>query len=198
MSIKIESGGGNGRYEAKVDSSNRLSVASLTSAQADLHSVLGNRYNFNTSNIILTSANASGIMYLKNNENEDFHITAIVFNFGPSTGGSGSIKVEVIKNPTTGTLISGASAVPIASNFNFGNSNTLSALAYKGAEANTITDGTNFLESLVAPTNRVALALGDIILTKGNSIAIKITPQTSNTSMTLNCAISGFRQTLDD
>ena len=53
--------------------------------------------------------------------------------------------MTIIKNPSTGTLISGASAVAINSNINFGSSNTLSSITYKGAEGSTVTDGADYV-----------------------------------------------------
>lgn len=196
MSTMIKDGSGKG-FSAKVNATNRLHVASINDVLADAHSVLGERYNINTGDITLTSANKSACLYFKNNEDEDFHITIEVFNLGNTTGGSGDSVIEIIRNPTTGTIVSGASAVAINSNFNFGSNNTLTCLAYKGAEANTITDGTTFTSTRASSVGRIALSLGTVVIPKGSSIGVNITPPASNTSMKVQVAISGFRKILD-
>ena len=92
------------------------------------------------------------------------------------------------KNPTTGTLISGATDADTSSNRNFGSSNTLTADVYKGSGSSTVTDGSVHIESLVSPGNRVAFNI-DEVLTKGDSMAITFEPNDSNTSMKAMAAI---------
>lgn len=192
----IQDGTGTGS-RAKVTDDNKLTTQSIMEVQADHHSELGDRFNINTGDITLTSAAASGVLYFKNNEDEDFHITIVVYNLGTSTGGSGDSLIEIIRNPSTGTLISGASAVAVNSNFNFGSADTLDCIAYKGATGNTITDGTVFGTTRSSSNGRIALTLGTIVLPKGSSLGVRYTPQTGNTSQTCQFAISGFVQTLD-
>ena len=50
-----------------------------------------------------------------------------------------------MKNLSTITLISGASAVAINSNRSFWSSNQLSSITYKGAEGSTLTDGADYV-----------------------------------------------------
>ena len=150
-------------------------------------------YNINTGLITLTTAGESGMLYYKHSESDSFDVTGIVVIMGPSTGGSATdtTHVRVYKNPTTGTLISGASAVGINSNRNFSSSETLaSSLAYKGATGNTITDGSTHIESLVSPGNRVGFAISET-LAKGNARAVSLEPNDSNTSMKCMVAIIG-------
>lgn len=196
MSMQIQDGTGSG-YRAQVTDGNKLLTQSVTESQADHHSEVGKRFNINTGDITLTgNATTSAVLYFKNNEDQDFHVTIVVFNLGNSTGGTGDTLIELIKNPTAGTIVSNAVAVSVNSNFNFGSALDLSATAYKGAEGYTLTDGTVFASTRSASNGRIALTLGDIIIPKGSSIGIKYTTQASNSSQKCQFAISGFLQTL--
>lgn len=180
----------------RVDKSGRAQVFSVSRSSAEQSVEESGAYNINTGLITLTTAGESGILYFKNNESTDFDIDQVVVILGPSTGGSATdtTRVRIYKNPTTGTLISGASAVDINSNRDFGSSDTLaSSLAYKGAEGNTITDGSSHVESLVSPGNRVVFNISEV-LRKGNSIAISLEPNDSNTSMKVMCALVGHQK----
>ena len=183
---------------ATVDNKNRLHTLSVSQGDNEVATEEGKSYNINSGLITLTSASESGVLYFKYNEEDSFHINSIVVILGPSTGGSSTdtTHIRVYKNPTSGTLISGATAADINSNRDFGSSATLSSsLTYKGGEGLTITDGSSHIESLVSPGARVALPI-DELLRKGNSIAVSYEPNDSNTSMKVMCAIVGH-QSLD-
>jgi len=191
MSVSIKNGG-NGNV-AMVDRDNRLHTFAVSRPVVEESTQQEKSYNINSGLITLTSAGESGILYFKNGEDVDFIINTIVVIMGPSTGGSTSdtTHIRVYKNPTTGTLISGATVADISSNRDFGSSNTLSSsLSYKGAEATTITDGSVHIESLVSPGSRVAFNIGEV-LRKGNSIAVSLEPNDSTTSMKAMVAIIG-------
>jgi hypothetical protein len=181
---------------AKVDKKDRLHTFSITQSDAEAATEEEKSYNINSGLITLTTAGESGVLYFKNDETVNFHINAVVVILGPSTGGSTSdtTHIRIYKNPTTGTLISGASAVDVNSNRDFGSSATLSSsLAYKGAEGNTITDGSVHIESLVSPGSRAVFSI-DEVLRKGNSIAVSYERNDSNTSMKVMAAIIGHQE----
>lgn len=193
MAEQIVDGTGAG-YRVRVDSSNRIHTYSVIESASAYASESGNAYNFNTGSITLTSASKSGVFYLKNNGDNPLVIETLFYILGNSTGGSGNVIVTVRRNPTTGTLISGASAMEIAGvNRNFGSSKALSVYAYKGAEGSTVTDGTKVIETILNQTaQRVVVTAGDIILPKGASISIEITPATGNTSLACEFAASVY------
>jgi len=191
MSFRIVSGKGNGK-EATVDDTGRLVTRAITQSESDIATDEQQRYNINTGNITLTSATASAVLYFKNNENYDFEINSFIYAFGPSTGGTGAALVDVIFKPTAGTIVSGASAVAVNQNLNLGSANVLSALVYKGAEGNTITDGVTGISSLLSVSSRSVIALGKLVIPKGQSVAVRVTPPTGNTSLILQVAISGY------
>jgi hypothetical protein len=194
--MKIESGTGNGKL-VKVDDQNRMYVDSITFNRSEEEVERGNGYNINTGVITLTTANKSAVLYLKNNEDSPLVITSLFYMWGTSTGGSGDVLVTVLRNPTTGTIVSGASAAEMAGvNRNFGSNKTLDADVYKGAEGNTFTNGDKVIESILDQTaRRTVLSVGDIVIPKGSSLGIDMTPATGNTSVDVEFAISCFIDT---
>ena len=194
MSDFIQDGTGSG-YRAEVDSKNRLHTLSVTESGSTEAALNGDLYNINTENIELTSDGASSLLYMKNTDTVPWVMTRVFYNAGPSTGGSGDFLAEVIANPTTGTLISGASSTT-PHNLNFGSTESLSALAYKGAEGTTITDGTVRISTIIpASGTRVLIAFDSVILEAGSSFAVRITPQTGNTSMNIQVGANLHRFT---
>lgn len=193
MGFEIIDGVGAG-YTAAVDSENRLRVFSISEPEVDNASELGNSYNFNTGIINLTSASKSAVFYLKNNGDNDIIISTLFYLLGNSTGGSGDVLITVLRNPTTGTIVSGAVNMEMNGvNRNFGSSKTLTVDAYKGAEANTFTDGVKVIESIFDQSpSRVSITVGAIMLPKGSSIGIDITPATSNTNLDVEFACSVY------
>ena len=195
--MRLEDGTGRG-YEQKVDANNDAHVRAITRNDDHASTEDGDSYNINSGLITLTGVVESGILYVKNNETRDFEIDSIEAILGPSTGGAttDTTRVRIYKNPTTGTLISTATAADTNSNRNFGSSKTLASDAYKGAEAETITDGSVHIEVLISPGTREIFEI-DEILTKGDSIAISFEPNDSNTSMKAMAAIIGHLKDAD-
>ena len=194
MSFTILDGKGSGK-EAKVDTNNRLTVNSISESQADLASDVGDNYNLNTGVINLTNAAASAVFYFKNNENSDYSITSLIYNLGTSTNGVAEAQVDVYFKTTGGTIVSGASDVDMNANLNLGSANTLLADAYKGAQGNTQTGGTISISTLVSPSTRTVISIGKIVIPKGQTMSVVITPPTSNTSMDVQVALVGYLAT---
>lgn len=181
-------------YGAKVDIEGRLSVDSINTDRESYSSQKGYSFNLNTGLITLTNgATDNAVMYVKNNEDFPLVITNLFFQTGVSTAGTGNIIVSIYRNPTTGTIVSGATVVEINANRNFGSSRALNVTAYKGATGLTFTDGKKALESILATTTqRIALSAGAITLPKGSSIGIQFKTPTSNTSMAVEFAIACY------
>ena len=194
MSFTIVDGKGSGK-EVAVDNNNRICGNNLTEDLGSHASNSGNRYNINSGSVTLTAATESAVFYFKNNENSDYIINAIIYNLGASASGSGETIVDVYFNSTGGTIVSGASAADMVVNQNLGSSNTLSADVYKGAEGNTQTGGVQAVSSLISAGSRAALSLGKIIVPKGKSVTVTMTPPTGNTSMDVQVAVSGYLAT---
>jgi hypothetical protein len=197
MAEQIIDGTGSGQ-KVKVDAQNRLHTHSVTEGLVEHASANGNSYNVNTGTITLTSATESSLLYLKNNSDFDIHIASIGYLMGNSTGGTGDINITVLRNPSLGTVVSDASIVAINKNKNVGSSKDLTADIFKGGEGKTITDGDPLYYSLVAGSARgYVIATGTIVVPKGGSIGVKLTPQTGNTSMGVQVFMSVTEYKID-
>ena len=190
--MKIEDGTGSGKL-ARVDDNQRLYTDAITESIKDAETENGNAYNLNTGDVTLTSAAKTTVFYFKNNEDKDYHLTAFIYNLGNSTGGSGDVKMDVIKNPTTGDIITNANDVEMISNINYGSSSTLDANVYKGATGETVVNGDISISTRSASnTGRIFIGLGIIVVPKGSSIAVDYTPPSGNTSQTIQIAAAGY------
>ena len=195
--MKIQDGSGKG-YEAKVDNENRLHTDSVSRDQSLQAALKSNSYNISTGVITLTSGDESGVFYIKNNEDNPLVIKEILVIPGATTGGSGNALITIKKNPSAGTLISGASAVSTNVNRDFGSAKSLTADVYKGAEGNTVTDGSNFAASSRDTFDSpITFDASIIVLRKGNSLAVTFEPPTGNTSQTVIVACTCFIETAD-
>lgn len=188
MPEQIIDGTGTG-HKQKVDSNNRAHTFSVSQTIAEAAAREGDSYNINTGTINLTTANKSCVLYLKNNGNIYLAILTIGFLLGNSSGGTGDLTLSVTKNPTTGTIISGASPVLTNENKNAGSSQTLDVDTYKGAEGTNTTNGVDdwFYTLLAGGARPYVINTGSLVIPKGSSISISVTPQASNTSM--DCSI---------
>ena len=194
----IEIVGGPANTKAKVNLSQRLTVAATTRAVRRQAVLLSDSFNIISGSITLTSANETGILFVKNNETRDLILEFVSIDLGPSTGGTGGTPlIKVIRNPTTGTLISTATAVDIVSNQNYSSSRTLTVDAFKGAEGETVTDGTDHDIHFTKSDSEENLNL-DVLLEKGDSIAITVTPELNNSSTAVIAGIRAYLLVADD
>ena len=192
MAETIQDGTGAG-FEAKVDPENRLSTTAVTTLSKNQANEEGRAFNINTLDVTLTTASKSAVFYIKNNEDDPLHIPKFTYIIGTSTGGTGDFKVEILRNPAAGTIISTATVVGIVSNRNYGSSNILTADAFKGAEGATLTDGAKSVSTILANTGSIySVDSGEFILAKGSSLGIEITPPTGNTSLAIQIAIECY------
>jgi hypothetical protein len=194
----IENGVGDSK-KARVDSNNNLHTFSVDRTAIQAATRKGNSYNLNTGLIGLTSATESAVLYFKNDEapvngESSFVVDSIAIGIDNEGTTTGMSLITVIRNPTAGTIVDNATAVAMNANRNFGSSNTLSSttLAYKGAEGNTFTDGTDIAQFLQSPGTRGFYTL-DFELTKGSSIGVKIDTDTSSGTTNLYVALIGHR-----
>ena len=187
----IEDGTGSGKM-AKVNSGQRLYTRSVSNTESQEANSDGDAYNINTGYITLTNDVETPVLYVKNNEDENLMIDAIALGVSSSTGGDTTdiTYATVIRNPTDGTIISGATDVDIVGNRNYGSQNTPLVDAYKGATGSTMTDGDEHI-ILQLSTGRAFASINEII-PKGGSIGIKFKPLTSNTSVKVYAALVCF------
>lgn len=178
MGFQIIDGTGNGR-KAGVDSTNRL-LTRGTNEDLFLYSAEnGNAYFIGTPLIGLTSSNESCIFYLKNNGDNAIILGTFILTAESTTGGSPNMfRVNWYKNPTS--ITSGTNTVPL--NQNFGSSLSIDADVQYGAEGSSVTGG-SLVATLSFPIGQFNNFLSNLVLEKGSSFAITITPPTGNTSM---------------
>jgi hypothetical protein len=181
---------------AHVDTNQHLHVDSVQRSESDRAARLGFRFNINTGDITLTNATLTSVAYVKNTGDDDLIIASLVYNLGATASGSGDAKIEVIRNPTAGGIITNANDMEVgpgvSANMNFGSTNTMTGLFYKGATGETaFTDGDVTISTRSASnTGRIVVSLGAMDLPKGTAIGINYTPPTSNTSQIVQFAMS--------
>ena len=195
MSEQIIDGTGSGN-RAKVDSNKRLHTKSVAISQLANAVLESEAYNLSTGSITLTSGNESAVGHITYNGDDPLVIKEIILILNPSTGGSGAGTIKIYKNPTGGTIVTNAVALPTASNRDFSSSKILQADAYKGVEGDTTT---GFTETFAQTTRDasfsgvVSFDAAEIVLRKGNSLSITFEPATGNTSQTLVLAGTAYQ-----
>lgn len=191
MSETIVNGADGAGYEAKVDKTNRLHTRSVSLTEQEEALENGKDWNIETGTINLTTANASGLMYLKNKGEKNLKVKLYVFLIDPSTGGAGGkVLIEILRNPTGGTVVTDAN-VANSVNMNFGSSNEIEADVYYGAEGKTLTGQDNIIVSKTTDDTRMLLGIFTE-LPRGASLGLRLTPPTGNTSMNVNSILEAY------
>ena len=187
MAITLKDGTGSGSH-AKVTENGRITTLSVEEGIAAHHAFEGQSYNINTGTVNLTSASKSALLYFKNNEDEPIIVTGFFYLLG-NPNNTGETLVQIERNPSSASF--STALTPI--NRDFGSQNTLTVDCYKGAEAATLSGGTVAIESLFSGVGRQTVLVGAVILRKGNSIGVTVTPPTSNTSMNVQIAMAVYK-----
>jgi hypothetical protein len=180
-----------------IDSNQHLHTEAVTRAEKDQAALKGWRFNVNTGDITVTNATETSVLYVKNTGDDDLVLDSLIYNLGNTTSGTGDVKIDVVRNPTAGDIITNANDVAVgpgvSANQNFGSTNTMTGLFYKGATGETLLsggDGVSVSTRSAANTGRIVIGLGATSLPKGSAIGINYTPPTSNTSQTVQFAIA--------
>jgi hypothetical protein len=158
----------------------------------------GNGYNINSGIITLTTAAESALLYVKSTDSKIFIVKEIIVSLSNSTGGSGTGTLRVYRNPTTGTIISGASPANV-NNRAFYSQTSFGGQAFKGATGNTITSPTTpFLSTTRSTfTEPIPLDAEILALGQGNSIGVSWQPPAGNTSQTAIVLLIGAFKVAD-
>jgi hypothetical protein len=195
----IESGGVT-PYKLVVNSEGRGNIQSHQISNADAEAIAGNGYNINTGDITLTNATKITAIYLKNTGTKDIIVTAFIYLTGNSTGGSATTDFlyTAIVNPTAGDIITNANDVDVNINRRIGSSNTLTCQAYKGAQGETaVSGGSTLFGTRLSGSGRQSIPFL-VALPAQQSLAVDITPKTSNTNLIFQIALACYERNLGD
>jgi len=185
----LSDGAGTGT-KLRINSDNRAECEVTQQTRiADVSARLGQAYTIATGFVSLTTtASFTGMLWIKNTDSSARNMYIEHIRVCGSAATMQDVECVVYRNPTTGTLISGASAA-YKSNNNFGSANQFNGLAYKGADANTITDGDWFTQFVTHISGHSIIDFNDsIVVPKGSSIGFALKPSAAmEVCMEVNC-----------
>ena len=175
MAQEILDGLGTGRT-ARVTERNQLDTFAVCQNRvADISEYNGNAFIIASDFISLTTtASFSGVLYFKNTSTTSqlFIKTIRVC----ADGAMGDMQVKIIKNASTGTLISDENPAYVNS-ANLIKNTVFQGVAYKGADAKTMTDGTFFTQfTNHTPGHSIQDYEGLIVMGTGTSLGIEVKP----------------------
>lgn len=171
-----------------IDANYRGHTQSVQEDERDHACAEGWKFNINTGDITLTNATLTTVLYVKNTGDYDMVISALIYNLGATTSGTGDVVISLYRNPTAGDIISNTNDCEVgpgvSANQNFGSTNVMTGLFYKGASAETAVSGgaNSILTRSSSNTGRIFISLGAMVVPQGASFAINYTPPTSNSS----------------
>ena len=183
MATIIQDGTGTGD-RLRITPFNRLLSQAVIITEEDDAISRGDGYQIASGPVTFTGANASAVLYTKNDDDRDFVLDRAVLILGTAVGATATADwtVQVLRNPTAGTIIDNALAAGI-SNSNHGSANIPAGLNYKGVESDTFTDGTGAAQPIKQSIDRIILPLGRR-LPKGTTIGFRVTPPAGTTAAT--------------
>lgn len=153
-----------------IDVNGRAMVNAITHPHITSHAEDGDAFFFMSDFVALTTtASYTGLIYIKNTSTLDLTISSV------RSSGTVAQQWRMIKNPTTGTLITaGTDIVPV--NTNFGSGTVALAELKVGADAQTVTDGALMGQWANAAATMLLEFNGSIILTPGTAFALEVKP----------------------
>lgn len=179
MAETLKDGTGDG-YQARVTPNHQLRMVGVELTEVQDATSKGNSYNINTGRVSLTSTTASGVLYISSDESpvngeSALIIDAIAIGIDSLGTTSGMAEIKIIRNPSS---VSFSTVTDMNVNRNYGSSNTLDSLFYKGGEAETVTGGDEFGIFLQNSGTRGFYDV-NIEMPKGSSLAITMDTQTT-------------------
>ena len=178
MGFEITDGTGKGN-SAGVDRTNRLLVRNISETLFQNAAEEGEAFFIGTPIITATTAGESALIYIKNNEDSQLILGSFFLIAEATASGSPNMfRVNWYRNPTS---ISSGTVIP-ALNQNFGSSNTLDADIEYGAEGSTVTGG-SLAATLSFPIGQFNQLDANLVLEKGSSLVVTVTPPAGNTNM---------------
>ena len=180
-------GTGTNPNDAGVDKAGRLFIVGTIITPGQSAVIREDNFSINSGIINIQDDLEQGVLFILNNENRDLIVSNLLVSLGPSAGGvvTDTTEVRVYKNPTIGTLISGAINSDVKSNSKFSSNVPIQIDSFKGTgieAASQIDDGTEHGIVLFSPAKTQPFIV-DQILAKGESMAVTYKAPTSNTAM---------------
>lgn len=186
----IEDGTGSGK-RWKINSLNRGVTESVTFDREDDAIAFGRGYQIASGRVTFTTGGTpSAVLYFENLEDEDVVLDRVVLMIGTGDT-SGDWTHRIIRNPTTGSIISNALKAGI-SNSNHGSGNILNgdgSRIFKGVEGDTLTGGTGVGLPVQSQSNRIVFPVGRRI-PRGSSFAVEITAPTINSGSVVAVSVA--------
>ncbi len=194
MGNRIANGAGKTRF-ARVDESLRLHTRGVVQTELDLAVMEERAFQCTTAEVSLTSANESAVFFFQNDETKDIIVDSFqVVGFDLTGNTKDYFKftrhVQATAISATNTLRTGSSTV--------GGTGTLSATAWEGAEAATLTGGVSLPPSILEINRSHVIDNVLARLPPGATISIKLTPPTGSSAMTAVVAMRLWVVPTDD
>lgn len=185
-------GSNNPGNTVEVDSLGRIQARAVSASEQADTAVRGETFNLNTGNVTLTDDTETPLFFIKNDgEDRDLIITRVFFTFLASTAGTGAVNATIVANPTGGSILTDT-ALEIF-NFNVGSGNDLGLDVNIGATGSTVTGGTvPFRFLFTGDEQRQLISIDSIVVPRGSSVVITLTPPASNTSMVVQAGLNMF------
>lgn len=181
---------------AKVDSENRLAVASVSKTAAINASLEGDTFFITTGSVNLTDDSESWLLYVKNNDTVPWVVASLAATYGASDG-VGDAMNQFNVGATDGTLLTEGIDLP-GINLNIGSPKQLASTIKLGGQGKTLTGGTDTPPTLV-PEGMIIreFQAAPVVIPQGSSFAAAYTPPTGNTSQNTTIQIVIFRETVE-
>ena len=187
MGFEITDGTGKGN-SVGVTSNNRILTSTIAESQFQYAAEEGDAYFFGTPIITASGTTETGLIIVTNNEDVPVIIGNFFFIAEEAASGSPSMfRANWYKNPTA--INNGTSFSPL--NQNFGSSKTLDVTAEYGSTSTTApTGGDGLVATLSFPVGQFTDFDANLVLEKGSSVGVSVTPPAGNTNMPVQV---GFR-----
>jgi len=155
---------------AKVSDNGELYTLATSISKLYMEGENGNSFYLFSGFVNITTANEEcGLFYFTNTSSLDLHIAQI------RTCGSTYQRWRMIKNPTSGTLISTGSSDTIPQNLNFGSGKVFNGMSRVGGTGYTVTDGTHMSQwQNMGPGHSETNLDGAITLKQNTGIALMV------------------------
>lgn len=193
MGFEITDGTGGG-FSAKIDSKNRIFTKTVQKEEYADATSFGNSYTINSGYVTLTAASAtSGILFVKNNSNNDLVIDRINLSVKDSSGTSQTHgRFIFYRNP--GSMTGGSGVSVSSNNLNFGSSNTLDISTERGQNAASFTNTSEVFGSPVIPLQNITFISSVATLPKGSSVGFSFVTPVGNTSIQVAIGLNVFEK----